>query len=371
MSFLPCVTRLTLPQTNYRDPRHPGPTYAPAPTYTPFTLDPALTGAAGDPRYNGLSPSTSHANPVLTLASAASNARVLQRQPSQGSVVIPLSPAMRLGDVPPMGYGSPSGSLSVNTLLDNSAARVSPSMAHQQPYGSRPGSPMTIRAFEALTEAVAAVDAQAAHEASLSSPNTGTGGSIARRAWNMQPNNQLGPLTSLSRTSSRGMDSPVSAERSGLAGDDDDSDEYMANAAQHLPGGTSSTRHLAGTSVLSSSRDASPIGSSLEYFDRRMGGAAIARSTSGAGAATGRGGSKLRDMDIDMDASSVVVPGADDSTPQLDPALMNPPTESESSTATPAHQGPISQDQSADQAATPTPIHPDEAVPRIAFQQVQ
>jgi hypothetical protein len=83
-------------------------------------------------------------------------------------------------------------------------------------------------------------------------------------------------------------------------------------------------------------------------------------------------------MDIDMDASSVVVPGADDTTPQLDPALMNPPTESESSTATPAaaagalppppaDQAPISQDQT----ATPTPIHPDEAVPRIAFQQVQ
>ncbi|KAJ9095224.1 hypothetical protein QFC20_006701 [Naganishia adeliensis] len=376
------------PETNYR---HPGPTYAPAPTYTPFTLDPALTGAAGDPRYNGLSPSTSHANPVLTLASAASNARVLQRQSSQGSLVLPLSPAMRLGgDVPPMGYGSPSGgSLSVNTLLDNTAARVSPSMAHQQPYGSRPGSPMTIRAFEALTEAVAAVDAQAAHEASLSSPNTGTGGgggSIARRAWNMQPNNNLGPLTSLSRTSSRGMDSPVSAERSGLAGDEDDSDEYMAAAAAaHLPGTTtSSTRHMAGTSVLSSSRDASPIGSSLEYFDRRMGGAGVARSVSGTGAASGRGGSKLRDMDIDMDAASVVIPGVgvptdDMATAQLDPALTNPQqSEPESSNATPAatfgalpppltDQGPISQDQ----AATPTAVHPDEAVPRIAFQQVQ
>ncbi|KAI5449122.1 hypothetical protein NCC49_005304 [Naganishia albida] len=374
------------PEGNYRDPRHPGPgpTYAPAPTYTPFTLDPALTGAAGDPRYNGLSPSTSHANPVLTLASAASNARVLQRQPSQQSLVLPLSPAMRLGgDVPPIGYASPGGgSLSVNTLLDNTgaaAARVSPSMAHQQPYGSRPGSPMTIRAFEALTEAVAAVDAQAAHEASLSSPNTasGGGGGVARRAWNMQPNNNLGPLTSLSRTSSRGMDSPVSAERSGLAGDEDDSDEYMANAAANAAAaqGTSSARHLTGTSVLSSSRDGSPIGSSLEYFDRRMGGSAVARSTTGTATTTGRGGSKLRDMDIDMDVTPAQA--MDEIDPQLDPALANVrPDQADTSNlggpATGLPSAPVEEPIPRDDNTTPTAGHSEaEAVPRIAFEQVQ
>jgi hypothetical protein len=284
-----------------------------------------------------------------------------------------------------MGYTSPGGSLSVNTLLDNAGARVSPSMAHQQPYGSRPGSPMTIRAFEALTEAVAAVDAQAAHEASLSSPNTGAGGGVARRAWNMQPNNNLGPLTSLSRTSSRGMDSPVSAERSGLAGDEDDSDEYMANAAASIAaaasaghGGTSSTRHLAGSSVLSSSRDGSPIGSSLEYFDRRMGGAAVARSQAGTAATSGRGGSKLRDMDIDMDAaaSGQVATASGQVDPQLDPALANThqiqaaltnATNAAADLPAPPAAEPVSRDDN----ATPTAAQPDGAVPRIAFEQAQ
>lgn len=303
---------------------------------------------------------------------------------------------MRLGpDVTAMAYASPSGAtLNVNTLLDNNAGRISPSLSHQQPYGSRPGSPMTIRAFEALTEAVAAVDAQAAHEASLSSPNAltsaGSSGGVARRAWNMQPNNSLGPLTSLSRTSSRGMDSPVSAERSGLLDDEEEeSDEYMAAAAAHLP--SSSTRHLAGANVLSSSRDGSPIGSSLEYFDRRMGGSGIARSTSGAVAASGRGGSKLRDMDIDMDATLTRVdsqnpassdyPQDDAATPQLD-ASRNPQHDPllDSSMATPSAAEPSSLPQpppgdapiASEREDTPTKLQQEaDAVPRIAFQQVQ
>lgn len=378
---LPQATCTDIPQTNYRDSRNQ-PNYAPAPTYTPFTLDPALTGAAGDPRYNGLSPSTVHANPVLTLASAASNARQLQRVPTSENMT-PLSPAMRHAtEANPMSYGSP-GTLHVSTLVDASTAgRVSPSIAHQQPYGSRPGSPMTIRAFEALTEAVAAVDAaQAAQDAGQASP--GGASSLARRAWNMQPNNSLGPLTSLSRTSSRGMDSPVSAERSGLLGDEEEeSDEYMAAAAASgLP--QSSTRHLASATATSSSRDGSPIGSSLEYFDRRMGGAAIARGA--AVPSTGRGGSKLRDMDIDMDASTLIDPKNEDpATPQNERLerdavaedsamgtpvahqLPPPPTDSNTDDTNPADATLISEAQEG------TAAPPDaEQVPRIAFQEVQ
>ncbi|GHJ84510.1 hypothetical protein NliqN6_0912 [Naganishia liquefaciens] len=369
------------PETNYRDSRNQ-PNYAPAPTYTPFTLDPALTGVAGDPRYNGLSPSTAHANPVLTLATAASNTRQLQRVPTSENMT-PLSPAMRHAtETNAMSYGSP-GTLHVSTFVDASTAgRVSPSIAHQQPYGSRPGSPMTIRAFEALTEAVAAVDAaQAAQDAGQASP--GGASSLARRAWNMQPNNSLGPLTSLSRTSSRGMDSPVSAERSGLLGDEEEeSDEYIAAAAASgLPQSTS--RHLASATAVSSSRDGSPIGSSLEYFDRRMGGAAIARGA--AVPSTGRGGSKLRDMDIDMDASTPIDPKIEDSaTPQTErladepegmdssmgtpvvQQLPPPSSDAEPAAANPADANPISEDQG---GATAPPDA--EKVPRIAFQEVQ
>jgi hypothetical protein len=234
---------------------------------------------------------------------------------------------------------------------------------------------MTIRAFEALTEAVAAVDAQAAQEAGLASP--GGASSLARRAWNMQPNNSLGPLTSLSRTSSRGMDSPVSAERSGLLDDEEEeSDEYMAAAAAgQLP--QSATRHLASTTAISSSRDGSPIGSSLEYFDRRMGGAAIARGA--AVPSTGRGGSKLRDMDIDMDASTPIDPKLEDpATPQverLETERAPEPDAMDSSMGTPvashlppppSDPDPISETQDVT-AAVPDA----DPVPRIAFQEVQ
>jgi hypothetical protein len=365
--------------------------------YTPFTLDPALTGAINDGRYNALSPSTSAANPVLTLASAASNARQLQREGSgQLSMSLPpLSPAMRIAAAS-AGYASPSasGNLNVNPLDAN--ARVSPSMSHQQPYGSRPGSPMNIRAFDALNAAVAAVDAAAAQEASLSSPGAGGNVSVARHAWNMQPNNNLGTLiTGLSRTTSRGMDSPVSAERSGMLEDEEDeSDEAAAAAAAagtHQM--TSGARHLTGTSVLSSSRDGSPIGSSLEYFDRRMGGGSGisgTRVTSG-----GRGGSKLRDMDIDaselegVDAAVKLEPlsarypddeqhagGQDVVDPALDtrmdveqPAPESSMTGAEYASAVP----PPPSSKTDDDGATPTGENyaDTERVPRIAFQEVQ
>ncbi|KAJ9120570.1 hypothetical protein QFC22_002499 [Naganishia vaughanmartiniae] len=381
--------------TGYRDQRQQ-PTYAPQPTYTPFTLDPALTGAINDGRYNALSPSTSAANPVLTLASAASNARQLQREGSgQLSMSLPpLSPAMRIAAISGGGYASPSasGNLNVNPLDPN--ARVSPSMSHQQPYGSRPGSPMNIRAFDALNAAVAAVDAAAAaQEASLSSPSGGNV-SVARHAWNMQPNNNLGTLiTGLSRTTSRGMDSPVSAERSGMLEDEEDeSDEAAAAAAAAAGAAHSGARHLAGTSVLSSSRDGSPIGSSLEYFDRRMGGGSGisgTRVTSG-----GRGGSKLRDMDIDasemegidaavkLEPSSSSYPHEEQHVSQdlVDPALHTPmdigtPVQQQSSMNAVSDAAPpqASSARAEDDGATPTGENytDTERVPRIAFQEVQ
>lgn len=378
--------------TGYRDQR-PQLAYAQQPMYTPFTLDPALTGASNDGRYNALSPSTSAANPVLTLASAASNARQIQREGSQISLPMPpLSPAMRIAATA-AGYASPSaaGNLNVNPLDAN--ARISPSMAHQQPYGSRPGSPMNIRAFDALNAAVAAVDAAAAQEASVSSPGGGGGAgnvSVARHAWNMQPNNNLGTLiTGLSRTTSRGMDSPVSAERSGMLEDEEDESDEAAAAAAAAHQLTSSARHLTGTSVLSSSRDGSPIGSSLEYFDRRMGGGSVisgARVTSG-----GRGGSKLRDMDIDasemegvdaavkLEISSASYPD-DEQQVAVDPALetaMEVETPGPESSTTAAEDSaaaaPLSSSRADNDGATPTGENYTDAerVPRIAFQEVQ
>ncbi|KAJ9091307.1 hypothetical protein QFC21_007262 [Naganishia friedmannii] len=376
--------------TGYRDQRQQ-PTYAPQPMYTPFTLDPALTGAISDQRYNTLSPSTSAANPVLTLASAASNARQLQREGSgQLSMSLPpLSPAMRIAAAAG-GYASPSasGNLNVNPLDAN--ARVSPSMSHQQPYGSRPGSPMNIRAFDALNAAVAAVDAAAAQEASLSSPSGGAGNvSVARHAWNMQPNNNLGTLiTGLSRTTSRGMDSPVSAERSGMLEDEEDeSDEAAAAAAAAHPSGA---RLLTSTSVMSSSRDGSPIGSSLEYFDRRMGGVSGitgTRVTSG-----GRGGSKLRDMDIDasemegVNAAVKLEPMSasyPDDTEHMDQDVVDPALQTQMEVEHPAQQSstiaaedsgaPPLLSRAEDDGATLTGEKYTDAenVPRIAFQEVQ
>ncbi|KAJ9112289.1 hypothetical protein QFC19_000708 [Naganishia cerealis] len=296
------------------------------------------------------------------------------------------------------GYASPSasGNLNVNPLDANTiTGRISPSLSHPQPYGSRPGSPMNIRAFDALNAAVAAVDAAAAQEASLPSPGASTGGggtSMARRTWNMQPNNNLGTLTSLSRTSSRGMDSPVSAERSGMLEDEDDSDEAVAAAAaaHHLASGA---RHLTGTSVLSSSRDGSPIGS-LEYFDRRMGGGSV---ISGTRVTSGRGGSKLRDMDIDsalggVEAAVKLEPGSSSYPEDMqdsqqrgedvhgnaaDEMAMDDVENSRPESLTPAATADYpalpSSSRTEDDGDTPTgeDYADTERVPRIAFQEVQ
>lgn len=165
------------------------------------------------------------------------------------------------------------------------------------------------------------------------------------------------------------MDSPVSAERSGLLDDEEEeSDEYAA-AAGHLP--PSSTRHLASNTAISSSRDGSPIGSSLEYFDRRMGGAAIARGA--AVPSTGRGGSKLRDMDIDMDAPTPIDPKIEDAATPQGERLERETEAMDSSMGTPVASHPLPADpnpisETQDAAAPPPDV---EQVPRIAFQAVQ